>query len=233
MPIPQLPMIERLRICAFFKVLFPCLSLFISPHATAATPCDFKGVFVGDKTTPAELMNAFGVKNYKMNPERPKYDKKKMELVAKYGSMEVAEIEDWDAGAACDDHSCRIPFGVSVGNSNTPVSVYISFPEGRITEIDVIFNEVYWNEVMPIIDKKYGADWDVEREPDFVITDLETKRHSTVERILITHQRNGTNPKTGDTCQIWARNYDIIFTHHDPVGKFHSEFVIKLVSSNF
>ncbi len=170
--------------------------------------------------------------NYKMNPERPPFDKT-LKLGKKYSLIAAAEIEDWNMGSVCDANSCRIPFGVGVGNSNLPVSVFISFPEGRITEIDVTFNQLYWGEIRSILDNKYGAAWRVERDPYFLITDKETKQSFTVERTTLTHRINGTNPKTGDTCQIWATNYDMVFTHHDPLGTYHSVFAIKLTSRNF
>jgi hypothetical protein len=117
--------------------------------AAAETPCDFKGVSVGEKTTPSSLMASLGIKNYKMNPERWQSDKF-LELGKKYGLTSAAEIEEWNAGPACDSDSCRIPFGVGVGNSNSPVSVFVSFPGGRITEIDVAFNKTYWDEIRPV-----------------------------------------------------------------------------------
>lgn len=232
MLIPRQPMIGRLRICAFSNLLFPCLFLLIIPHVAAATPCDFKGVSVGDKTTPESLMKMFGVKNYKMNPKQPPF-KETLKLAKKYSFMAAGEIQDWNAGPVCTDNSCRIPYGVSVGDDNTPVSVFISFPGGRISEIDVTFNQAYWDEIRPIIDKKYGKNWRVDQDPYFVITDKETKKSFTVKRIILTHRSNGTNPKTGDICQIWATNYDMVYTHHDPVGTFHSVFVMKRVSNNF
>jgi hypothetical protein len=36
----------------------------------AETPCDFKGISVGDRMTPAEVMAALGVTKYKTNPPR-------------------------------------------------------------------------------------------------------------------------------------------------------------------
>ena len=47
----------------------------LSP-ALADAPCDFKGVSVGSKMSPAEIMSALGVAQYKMNPARWSFDKK-------------------------------------------------------------------------------------------------------------------------------------------------------------
>ena len=200
----------------------------------AETPCDFKGVSVGNKMSPAEIMSALGVAQYKMNPTRRSLTDHSMEIaVKKYGLLAAGELEDWEIGSYCDEEICRIPYGVAVGNNNsTPVKVAISFHEGMITEIVVSFSETQWDEMLPIFDQKYGADWNVERA-DLPITNYETKEYKMVKRILLEHGTNGTNRSTKDHCKIWATNFDIVFEHHDALGPYHSEFVIQLISKNF
>jgi hypothetical protein len=56
----------------------------------------------------------------------------------------------------------------------------VSFHEGLITEIDVSFSEPYWDEMLPILGQKYGADWKVDRE-DMPITNYETKKTNRAE----------------------------------------------------
>jgi hypothetical protein len=138
--------------------------LFFASSALAETPCDFKGISVGDKMSPAELMSALGVPNYKTNPARPSFEHTKA-LVERYSMLAAAEIEDDEIGPYCDDTSCRIPYGIFVGNMNAiPVKAFFSFHDGLITEISVKFGELYWDQVLPIIDQKYGDNWKVERE---------------------------------------------------------------------
>jgi hypothetical protein len=153
-------------------------------------------------------------------------------LAQKYSTIPAAELEDWNIGPYCDEASCRAPYGVAVGNNNTPVKVFVSFHEGLITEIDVSFSELYWDEMLPILGQKYGADWKVDRE-DMPITNYETKKTKVLERISLNHITNGTNRSTKDRCQIWATNLDIVFEHHNTYGPYHSEFGIKLISKNF
>jgi hypothetical protein len=86
--------------------------------------------------------------------------------------------------------------------------------------------------MLPILDKKYGADWKIDRV-DMPITDNETKKTTILERVSLDHITNGTNRRTKDRCQIWATNLDIVFQHHDAYGPYHSVFVIKLISKNF
>jgi hypothetical protein len=77
--------------------------LFTSP-SLAETPCDFKGVSVGSRMSPAEIMSALGVSQYKTNPSQP-YD---MALVQKYGLIAAVDIEEWNIGPFCDDHHCVV-----------------------------------------------------------------------------------------------------------------------------
>jgi hypothetical protein len=199
--------------------------------AHAETPCDFKGVSVGDWMTPAEIMRAFGVAKYKTNPARSSFNQL-MALSQRYGIVAAGELEDWNIGPYCRGSTCSIPYGVTVGNDNMPVKVFVSFPQGFITEIDVEFSATYRDRIRPIIDQKYGADWSVDRA-DMAVTNYETKEAKRLEQIVLTHVTNGTNPRTKDRCQLFAENIDMVFEHHDAHGPYHSAFIIKLVSKNF
>jgi hypothetical protein len=42
--------------------------LFVGP-SLAETPCDFKGISVGSRMSPAEIMSALGISQYKTNPQ--------------------------------------------------------------------------------------------------------------------------------------------------------------------
>jgi hypothetical protein len=201
---------------------------FASP-SHAETPCDFKGVSVGSRMSPPEIMSALGVSQYKTNPSI-NYD---MALAKKYGLIPAAEIEEWNIGPYCDDKSCAVPYGIRVGNGNgIPVQAFISFHEGQIIEIVVKFGEMYWDEMLPILDQKYGGNWKVKRE-DTVVTNFENKKSQMVQGIYLEHGTNGTNPSTKDHCKIWANNLDLVFEHHDAFGPYHSEVVIHLISKNF
>jgi hypothetical protein len=105
-------------------------ALFFGSPSRAETPCDFKGVSVGNKMAPDEIMAALGVTKYKTNPARPSFDET-LAAAQKYGMIPAAELEEWNIGPYCDETSCRVPYGVTVGNNNTPVNVFISFREGR------------------------------------------------------------------------------------------------------
>ena len=142
------------------------------------------------------------------------------------------ELEEWKLGPYCDENSCRVPFGVTVGNNNIPVNVFVSFNEGLITEIEVSFSHAFWEDMLPIWDQKYGADWKVDRNVT-PVTDFKTKKTTTLETISLDHITKGVNGITNDRCQIFAQSVDLGLQHHDPIGPYHSLFVIKLISKNF
>ena len=105
--------------------------------------------------SPAEIMSALGISQYKTNPQRP-FD---MALVEKYGLMAAADIEEFHIGPHCDDKSCIVPYGIGVGIAkHIPVKATVSFDDGQITEVVVSFNKMYWDEMLPIWNEKYGAD---------------------------------------------------------------------------
>ncbi len=104
--------------------------------------------------SPAEIMSALGVNQYKTNP-RPSFAQD-MALVKKYGIIAASDIKDWNIGPFCTDEICRIPYGIAIGLDNSiPVQVSVSFHRGLITEILVSFSEMYWDQMLPIFDQKY------------------------------------------------------------------------------
>ena len=190
---------------------------------------NWRSVSVGSKMSPAEIMSALGISHYETNPPRS-FDQA---LIEKYGIMAAADIERENIGPFCDDELCIVPYGIGVGTANhIPVKAAVSFHDGQITEIVVSFGKTYWDEMVPIFDEKYGADWKVEREYT-VVTDFETKKGHVVQGIFLQHLSNGTNRSTKDHCKIWASSVDMVFEHHDAFGPYHSEIVIQLISKNF
>jgi hypothetical protein len=62
---------------------------FFASSSAAETPCDFKGVSVGNKMAPAEIMAALRVTKYKTNPSRSSFDET-LALAEKYGTIPAA-----------------------------------------------------------------------------------------------------------------------------------------------
>ncbi len=70
---------------------------FFASPLLAETPCDFKGLSVGNKMSPAQIMSTLGVNQYKTNAAQRSFDQT-MALVEKYGLVAAGEIEDWEIG---------------------------------------------------------------------------------------------------------------------------------------
>lgn len=212
-------------------LIFTLGFLVTSSTVRAQIPCDFKGVSVGDKLTPDQIMKKLGIPKFAINPETASFDTMQP-LYDKYGITGASELEDWKIGPYCRDTYCRVPRGVTIGNTDIPVTVFVSFRSGVITEIDVSFGTTFWDDVLPIIEKKYGSQWKFDQS-DMVVTDYETKKSDVLQRITAENRLTGVNASTKDTCHMSVTNIDIIFRHHDPLGTLHSVFVLKLDSKNF
>ena len=136
--------------------------LFISP-ALAEAPCDFKGVSVGSKMSPAEIMSALGVTQ--IQDKVPLLFFRSMALAENTGSWRRPRSRKRTLGRICDDGACIVLTALALATPTTiPVKVIVSFHDGQITEIVVSFGTTFWDEMLPILEEKYGADWKVERE---------------------------------------------------------------------
>jgi hypothetical protein len=209
--------------------------------ATAAPPCDFKGISVGDHASPEQIMKNFGIGKYKKNvevsqtpAERDAAFNADIERAKTVGLMNVSEEKEWKAGPACDATSCRIPYGVTVGNRPYPVLVglFVDFDQtGKVNAIDVSYSKDDWDEVLALMNKKYGDNWNKEENQD-VTTNYETKESHLDNIIVLTHRTNGTNTRTGDDCTITVVSRDMVFLHTTP-PTYRAVLEIKLVSKNF
>ena len=219
-----------------------CWIVVNATSAQAATPCDFKGLSVGDRATPEQIMKHFGVDKFadgaaysKLSIEqRYPIDKARLDRAKIVGLSNAAEEEHWKLGPACDYDSCRIPYGVTVGSGTFPISVgvFVSFDKaGIIQSIDVSYDNSDWEEVMALLNTKYGNNWRTETGVQ-TLTDLETKKSELRDEVEITHRSLGTNSKTHDTCTLHGASLDMVFLHTTP-PIYRSYFEIKLVSKNF
>jgi hypothetical protein len=211
-----------------------------SGAAFAETPCDFKGLSVGDKVTPQQIMNHFGILKYKDTDEPQTQAQRDAafnaldENAQVVGIMNALEEENWKVGPACNRSTCRIPFGVSVGNEPDPiqVDVFVAFEKhGKITAIEVRYDRFSWDEVLQILNVKYGDNWRAE-EADDVTTDFQTKKSQPDHVTVLTHKALGTNTKSGDKCSLTVSSRDIVFVHSMP-PPYRAVMEIKLISKNF
>ena len=212
-------------------VLYLILGISLSSAKGANPPCDFKGVSVGDTMSTDEIMSIFGIKSYKTNPTIDLI-KDHRDLIDKYGIMEAHTIVDFEVGPYCENKMCIIPNGITIGNNNVPVYVFVGFGEKIITSIEVYFNQSYWEDVKEIAQLKYGRNSSREIIP-ITIAEYSTKKFLEIHSENITFNEYGLNQKTNDRCRISLSQFDSIFNHNDPLGVYHSVFNIELISKNF
>jgi hypothetical protein len=210
--------------------------------ANAEPPCDFKGLSVGDHASPEQIMKTFGVEHYKDKVAEEAAQSKAehdaafdatLKRAAEVGLMNAAEEREFRDGPACDASSCRIPYGVTVGEEPFPIGVglFISFDKTRkIISIDVTFSSTYWEDFLDLMNTKYGDSWRKEVNEN-VILNYETKQSRIVTVLTLMHRPNGKNPKTGNACTIRASSVDLVFEHSMPPF-MRSVVEIKLVSTN-
>jgi len=192
---------------------------------------------VGDKATPAQIMKHFGVEKY--NDSEAEWAKAQnapdyWEHMEKVGPSNAAEEIFWKMGPSCDKKSCEIPYGVTVGSGASPIDVlvFISFDKtGTIELIDISFDSTQWDDVLALLNTKYGDGWRTEESP-MMVGKYGAKESLEFTVTELRHRTPGTNSKTGDTCTLYARNIDKIWEHStSPIYRGFLE--IKRVSKNF
>lgn len=222
------------------RVYFFCIVLGATYSTTllADTPCDFKGLAVGDSATPQQIMAHYGITKFRVEKEQEQLSdaefNEKMDRAKKTSIVNAQEEDDWKKGAICDKDFCRIPYGVTIGNDPYPTNVqlFLGFnSKGVITEIDVSFDHDAWEEVLAILNNKYGDNWRVETS-DLGTYDFVQRSSLVVSQISLTHKNPGRNVKTGDACSIFANAYDAWYVHSiEP--RYRANVIIRLISRNF
>jgi hypothetical protein len=207
--------------------------------AHAATPCDFKGLSVGDKATPQQIMSHFGIAKYSVDADKPTNsaaEAARLRRAETVGLMNAVEEEEWKEGSACGYDHCRINYGrVSVGSEPFPilvgVEVFFDASSHQITAIDVTYDSTAWDEVLELLNTKYGNNW---REDDTqgVTTNYQTKKSFQSVITVLTHREPGINRASGNTCSIVATSNDRVFLHTTP-PVIRAVLEIKLISKNF
>jgi len=96
-------------------------------------------------------------------------------LIEKYGITPAAEVQDDKTGPYCREDYCNIPWGFHVGDDNIGVKVFVALKNDTVTEIEIFFNSIFWNDIWSILVKKYDPAWDIERGTIGVM-EYQTKR---------------------------------------------------------
>jgi hypothetical protein len=182
--------------------------------ATAAeptSPCDFNGLSVGDRATPEQIMNHYGIQKFHSG-EAPSSDSQR---VAQVGLMNQIDEQESKLGPACDAEECRIPSGLSLGTGPTaiPVRLYVRFDSAGVVKlITVAYDKAKWDQALEIINSKYGDNWS-RWVTDDVTTDFEHKASKPDSTTLLTHKTLGKNPRTAVQCLVSVDSRDSPFVH--------------------
>ena len=155
-------------------------------------------------------------------------------MIKQYGLLGAANMTDEKIGPYCGDDNCRISTGIVTVGIDIPAKVFILFSkeQHKIQAIDVFVNSLNWDDLVPILYGKYGAQWIIEKS-SMGIVGLKTKRSVSVEQITMIHNTGGSNIKTKDTCELSASKYNSVFEQVDSLGLNQSVFEIKIISKNF
>lgn len=214
------------------------IALSFVQFAHAAAPCDFKGLWVGDRATPQQIMSHFGIKKFvteSLDRQSAKDFDAFQKRAQEVGLSNAFEEQERIIGPSCDLNSCSIPYGYArVGNEPFPILVGVQAffdQQHDITAIDVSFDSMRWDEIRELVNAKYGNDW-TETETRDVTIDYETKKSWPDSTIALKHRTPGINQKTNDQCSIDVSSRDIVFAHSTPPA-LRAFMELKLISKNF
>ena len=206
--------------------------------ASATAPCDLKGVAVGDKIAPAELMAKLGITNFRVDPpfELDHGATDRQTFTRQYGQHVADEMLSDRQGNICRSgitEYCAIPQGLTIGESDIPVSAFIEFKSGTVKEIGFTFNAKYWNQIVWLLVNKFDVPWAYSKETIDVVDEV-TKAHSVLSRTYMMSKADGQNPRTGDRCSIGRNKYRLnIQTSRWRRGTARGNIAITLRSINF
>lgn len=213
------------------NICFFILSLVISLNALAKDQCDFKGVRIGDKVTPDELMKKLAVQKYTLNPKfSGGLDNESRKLHDKYGPNSI-EIEKDAIGPFCKNEFCEIPNNQQIGN--VPVNLKFYFEKSVLTAIKISFNSLNWDEIKKDLFRKYGNNWASEEMQMGIAPFDEPKKTMMVTRKILEYKSGGLNESNNAKCEVRATNYDIIFQHGNRLGAYHGVIDIEKMSDGF
>ena len=216
----------------FVKSILTSILLTTSISVFANDECSFKGVRIGDKLSPKDLMKKLGIQKYTLNPIFLNVlENKHQELFNKYGPQSI-EIEYDGIGPFCERNHCVIPNKLKVGN--VPINLSILFNEEKeISSISIEFQSHSWDEIKKDLFRKYGNSWTFEKMEMGIAPFDEPKKTMMVTREILEHKSGGLNYSNSFKCEVRATNYDIIFQHGNRLGLYHGVIDIEKMSEGF
>jgi len=216
------------------RTLIALLALISIPVFAADDPWQYHGIHLGAKTTPAQIMQALGVKTYGTYTEDPVNiwdDKHKDDL--KHGLRWAIERQEIDLGPMCtlvDDETfdCGDPNAAlrhGPGSDNHGiVRAWVFVRRGVVHEIDLQFDSLAADDFFDIAFRKFGrTGWQHQGEMRVVIVDPETKEKIKVDRQIYV--------KSSGLYQVNMTDYDDFMIHYAP--NYQGNLSMRLLDQDF
>jgi hypothetical protein len=201
------------------RVALVAILLAGAAHAQTADPWQYRGIHLGAKMTPDQIMHAIGVTKYSMDPKEDSIWDPKHRDDVKHGMQWALEKVEFDLGPNCktadaQNFNCVDPFPGArhdIGSDHGIVKVWVFVKNGVVHAIDLNFDAVRADEFFDVMFRQFGKEGWVQGEGDthIAITDLYVKKSLVVDRRILKKE----SAKYG----AYVTDYDIVFTHYMPM----------------
>lgn len=209
------------------------LSLLAAVPAFAAEPWQYRGIYLGARTTPAEIMRHLNVDKFNTYSRSPIniFDPKNRPDLEAHGHTWIFEKLEFELGPHCvvespSKYYCVNPLVGGGDESHGVVKVDVFVRHGVVSSIDLQFDSIASDEFFGVVFRKFGRQgWkqgqgethigivdpaDKDKTPMFVdrqIWEFSTQRYS-----------------------AFMTDYDIIFVHYMPM--YQGSFEMKLLDQD-
>jgi hypothetical protein len=190
-------------------------------HAQVADPWQYRGIHLGAKMTPDQIMHALGVDKYSTNPKQDDVMGPKHKDDLKHGLNWAMEKVEFDTGPRCmitnaqifdcSDPEAGLHPSTPGGDNHGIVSVWVFVKNGVVHTIDLKFDSVRADEFFDVMFRQFGRRGWVQGRGDthIAIIDLYDKTSIVVDRQILQRESAKYGARVTD--------YDLIFTHYMPM----------------
>ena len=190
-------------------------------HAQSADPWQFRGIHLGAKMTPSQIMHALGVDEYATNPKEDSIWDPKRGADLKNGIQWAIDKVEFDVGPRCaitdsENFDCRDPMAnlhpsTPGGDNHGIVKVWVFVKKGVVHSIDLSFDSILADSFFDVMFRQFGkAGWSQgQGETHIAISNVADKTSIVVDRQIFKKE----SAKYG----AYVTDYDIVFTHYMPM----------------
>jgi hypothetical protein len=200
-------------------------------HAQVADTWQYRGIHLGTKMTPDQIMHAIGVTQYATNPKEDSiWDPKHADDV-KHGIQWAIDKVEFDVGPRCavtdaQNFDCRDPIAnlhpsTPGGDNHGIVMVWVFVKNGVVHSIDLSFDSLLADAFFDVMFRQFGkAGWvQGQGETHIAITDMYDKTSIVVDRRILR--------KESSKYSVYVTDYDRVFTHYMPM--YQGSFEMKVL----